>query len=340
MILSATSVSRAQLAGLLDSRSSTSKIMPPVAPDQRFTAKVSTTLSGTPAVMILALVLQVTGCASIGRRGAVPDELAACRELSRQGATAMEMGQWAQAESLLSRAVEASPNDSEAHHYLAETYWHRGAADAALEHIEEAVELDPSDAPLLVRAGEMRLTVGSVNRSLEYAEQAIRSDPKLATAWALRGRAFWRLGERDRALADLQRALQFAPENPDLLQDVAMLYRQQGQPARALAALHHLLDTYAPGEEPQLSLILEGQTLAELGRPSQAAESLAAAVRRGPPNAELFYQLAQAQSDAGDYSSASAAARQALVLDASHEPSRQLLARLASIAGPETLERR
>jgi len=101
-----------------------------------------------------------------------------------------------------------------------------------------------------------------------------------------------------------------------------------------------LLDSYVPGEEPQLLLILEGQTLADLGRPSQAAESLAAAVRCGPPNAELFYQLAQAQSDAGDYSSASATARQALILDASHEPSRQLLARLASVTGPADLERR
>ena len=64
-----------------------------------------------------------------------------------------------------------------------------------------------------------------------------------------------------------------------------MLYRQLGQPARALATLHHLLDTYPPGEEPQLSLLLEGQTLADLGRPTQAAESLHAAVRRGPPNA-------------------------------------------------------
>ncbi len=252
----------------------------------------------------------------------------------------MEMGQWAQAESLLQRAVEASPKDSEPHRYLAETLWHRGAADEALTQIDEAVKLDPSDASLIVRAGEMLQAVGSTSKALSHAEQAIRLDPKLASAWALRGRIFWQLDQRDRALADLQRALQFAPDRPDLLQDVAVLYRQRGQPARALATLHHLLDTYPPGEEPQLSLLLEGQALSDLGRPAQAAESLAAAVRRGPPNAELLYRLAQAQSAAGEYPAATGTAQQALALDASHEASRQLLVQLASIATPADAQRR
>ena len=104
--------------------------------------------------------------------------------------------------------------------------------DEALTQIEEAVNLDPSDASLVVRAGEMLQAVGAAEKALARADLAIRLDPKLGSAWALRGRVYWQMGERDRALADLQRALHFAPDNPDLLQDVAMLYRQRGQPAR------------------------------------------------------------------------------------------------------------
>ena len=281
-------------------------------------------------LLLPLLLLLIAGCASFGRRGTVPEAVAACRELSRQGAAAIEGGQWERAESLLRQAVEASPNDSEPHRYLAEALWHRGAADEALAQIEEAVKLDPSDASLIVRAGEMSQAVGETGRALACAEQAIRLDPKLASAWGLRGRVFWQLDQRDRALADLQRALQFAPDSPELLQDVAMLYRQRGQPARALATLHHLLDTFPPGEEPQLSLLLEGQTLADLGRPNQAAATLAEAVRRGPPNAELLYHLAQAQTAAGDNRAATATAERAVAVDASHEASRQLLNRLVA----------
>jgi tetratricopeptide (TPR) repeat protein len=252
----------------------------------------------------------------------------------------METGQWERAESLLQAAVETSPEDAEARRYLAEALWHRGAAREALAQIEEAVQFDPADATLAVRAGEMNLAVGANNEALAHAEQALRLDPKSASAWALRGRLFSRLNQPDRALADLQRALQYAPSNQEILLDVAMLYRQRGQPAQALSTVHHLLDTYPPGGETQLALLLEGQALVELARPRQAAESLLAASTRGPANPEVLYWLAQAQSSAGDYAAATTTAQQALAIDNSHQPSRQLLAQLALLTAPADLQRR
>jgi predicted Zn-dependent protease len=94
-----------------------------------------------------------------------------------------------------------------------------------------------------------------------------------------------------------------------------------------------LLDTYPPGEEPQTALLLEGLALLELGRPHQAAECLTHAARRGPPNAEVQYQLAQAQLAAGRHAQAATAAEQALTIDSSHEASRHLLAQLAGRDG-------
>lgn len=283
------------------------------------------------AVMVAgAALLWLAGCATFGRRGPVPEEVAACRELSRQGVAAMEMGHWQQAETLLQKAIDASPDDAEARRYMAEALWHRGAAEEALAQMADAVRLDPSDAALTVRAGEMSLAIGANDKALTQAERAIRSDPKLAAAWALRGRVFWQLRQPDRAMADLQRALELAPDSPDVLLDVAVIYRQRGQAARCLTTLRHLADTYPPGEEPQLATMLEGLTLLELGRPQQAAESLAAAARRGPPRAEAWYYLAQAESAIGRYAEATAAAQQALAIDASHQASRQLLAQLAS----------
>jgi tetratricopeptide (TPR) repeat protein len=242
----------------------------------------------------------------------------------------MEMGHWQQAEVQLRKALEASPDDPLAHHYLARALWHRGASDEARSHIAAAIRLDPTDATLAVRAGEMALALGVFDDALSHAERAVGLDPKLAAAWALRGRACWRLDHPDRAIADLQRALALSPQSSDVLLDVALIYRERGQRARSLATIHNLLDTYPPGEEPQLALLLEGLTLLELARPHQAVESLLAASRRGPPNAEVHFRLAQAQFSAGRYAEATTAAEQALAIDTSHEASRQLLMQLAS----------
>jgi tetratricopeptide (TPR) repeat protein len=280
--------------------------------------------------LTLAGIVVLCGCASFGRRGPVPEDVAACRELTQQGSTAMEMGQWDQAEALLTRAVKASPTDSTTRAHLAEVLWHRGATEDALLQIEAAVRLDGADASLIVRDGEMRLATGETDKALACADEAIRLNPKLSTAWALRGRVYWRTNETERALADMQRALQYAPDSPDVLMDVSALYRQRGQHDRCLTTLHHLLDTYPPGQETQLALWMEGLTLADLGRPQQAMESLAAANRKGPPNADILYQLAEAQLAAGQPEEATTTARQALAVNASHGPSRELLLQLAS----------
>jgi tetratricopeptide (TPR) repeat protein len=281
------------------------------------------------AWLVCAAFLTLAGCATFGRRGPVPEDVATCRELTQQGVAAIEMGQWDQAEALLSRAVEASPVDATTRRHLAEVLWHRGAAEEALLQIEAAVRLDGTDAAMIVRAGEMLLASGATDKALERANEAIRLNPKLSTAWALRGRVYWRLNETDRALADLQRALQYAPDSSDVLMDVAALYRQRGQHDRCLTTLHHLLDSYPPGEESQTALWMEGLTLGDLGRPEQAAESLLAASRQGPPNADLLYYLAQAELACGRPQDATTAVQQALAANASHEPSRKLLLELA-----------
>jgi tetratricopeptide (TPR) repeat protein len=281
-------------------------------------------------LLFAATIAAPSGCASLGRRGPTPEDVAAGRELTQQGAAAIELGQWERAELLLQRAAETSPVDAVTRRQLAEALWHRNASEAALAQMEAAVQLDATDASLVVRRGEMLLATGAAGKALGEAEQAIRLDPKLSSAWALRGRVNWQLQQSDRALADLQRALQYSPESSDVLMDVAAIYRQRGEHQRCLTTLHHLLDTYPPGQQAQQALWMEGLALVDLGRSQQAAESLLAATRQGPPNADLLCQLAQAQLASGRRQDAAETLRQALLANAAHGPSRQLQIQLAS----------
>jgi tetratricopeptide (TPR) repeat protein len=281
-----------------------------------------------------------SGCAIFGRRKHSPAEVTAARELSRQGVAALEAGQPQQAEELLKKSLAAAPDDASARRYMAETLWRRGAGDDAILQIVEAVRLEPTNASLAVRAGEMHLAIGRRETAEAYAEKAVRLDPTLADAWALRGRCFVKMNLPDRALADLERAVELAPDRSELLLEVASQYRQRGQNTRCLTAIYHLLDTYPSGEEPQSVLVMQGQTLMDLGRPQQATEAFLAAVQHGPPSADVYFYLAQSYSAAGRRNEATAAAQQALAINDAHDPSQQLLAQLAAHTDAGTPQRR
>jgi tetratricopeptide (TPR) repeat protein len=291
-------------------------------------------------MMVTTVAIGTAGCATFGRHGRDEAALAEGRDLSRQAATAMQAGQWQQAEDLLRQGLDASQDDPEVRRQLAEVLWQRGAANEAMSQAAAAVRLKPGDATLVVRAGEMALASGATDAALANADEAIRIDPRLASAWMLRGRAFRKMNQPDRALADFQRALVFEPENAGVLFELATLYRELGDHARCLTTIHHLHDTYPPGQEPQNTLLLEGLTLTELNRHSQASQVLLAATQRGPANADLLFYLARAESASGRRAEATAVLQQALTVDSAHQPSRELLAQLAEQTSPTEPHRR
>ena len=132
----------------------------------------------------------------------------------------------------------------------------------------------------------------------------------------------------------MQQALRYSPHRTDVLLDTAEIQYGMGRPQRSLTTLHHLLDVYAPGEEPQRALWLEGMAYQALDRPQDAVESLYAASLRGAPHADLLYQLALSEQAAGRPTAAANTVRQALSLDTQHELSRVLLAQLEDSAAP------
>jgi tetratricopeptide (TPR) repeat protein len=292
------------------------------------------------AVLTTHFLLSASGCATFGRRAKSADEVSAARELSRQGVAALEMGQPQQAEDLLKKSLATSPEDAATHRYMAEALWRRGAYDEALSQMSEVTRLEPTNAGLAVRAGEMLLASGRREVAVTHAERAIRLEPRLASAWALRGRCFLQMNHTERALADLQRAVELSPNDSNLLLEVAGIYRNRGQSARCLTALYHLLETYPPGEEPQSVLVMQGLTLMDLGRPQQATDVLLAAIQHGPRSADLYFYLAQAYSAAGRADAAIETAQQALAINGTHEPSRQLLAQLAARTAQAAPQRR
>ncbi len=275
-----------------------------------------------------------SGCATMRKPKLANGSIVACRQMSRDGVAAMELGEWDRAHQLLTEAVRTSPMDIDARRHLAEVLWRQEKHRDAVVQLEAAVRIDPRHAPTVVRSGEMLLGIGSIDRALQRAEEAIALDSSLAGAWALRGRISRRQGDSERALADMQQALRYSPHMTSVLLEVAEIHFSRKQPQRSLTALHRLLDVTTPGEEPQNVLWLEGLVYGALERRQDAVESLYAASLRGQPSAELFYHLAAAQHSAAQPAAASSSLQQALALDAGHQASQVLLARLQGPISP------
>ncbi len=271
------------------------------------------------------------GCRWLQPAPPVERSLLASRQLTRQALSALGQQRWEEAVNLAQQAVQTCSADLHARQVYAEALWAKGFRAEAIRQMEELIRLAPEDADLQARMAQMQLALGHLAQARQYANQAIERNPQLPEAWTVRARVARQLGDLRSALADYHRALVYVPNHQEILLEVADLYRAMQQPERALATLHRLADTYAPGEEPSELLYLQALTYSELGRFQEAVDLLRLAIQRGRASADWLYQLAQLQMAAGQLAQAHQSLRQALALDPAHQGSRELLGRLESL---------
>ncbi len=288
----------------------------------------------------MALLLTTPGCTSWRSMHSTASSVAAGRSLARQGISAMECGDCTEGESILREAIDKSPEDPMPRSHLAEALWQRGATEEALEQITEAARLAPGDSTLSVRAGQMLLAGGWPELAEKQAVKSLQLDHQLAAAWALRGKSSEAQGLDDAAMADYQHALLLTPHQPDVLLTLASLYSRLGEQERCLATLHRLIDSYPPGEEPPSVLLLEAKTYLALDRVAEAGERLALATAGEPATAEIRTMQARVEMRLGHPLPAEQFARQALAIDATYQPAREMLTLLSQRAGAVTLPRR
>lgn len=212
----------------------------------------------------------------------------------------MQREQWAEAEVLFRKALRTCPTDERAHRCFAEILWRKGAREEAVAHMREAARLSGNAAEVTVALGEMHLECEELTAAGQRAEEALAARRDLPSAWVLLGNVQRLQGQPQAALASYHRALSLRPDDARLQLVVAQVYRQLGRPQRTLAVLAALAEQYPLGEEPRDFLLEQGLALQAVGRYTESAQSLAAAVHRGPVTPDLLCQLGEAQLLAGD----------------------------------------
>ncbi len=287
---------------------------------------------GARGLLVLCLVLLVSssGCRSLGSWGTrgvktTDEDVVHARRLGQKAAEAMQKQQWAEAEQLLVRAVEAHPQDERIRQDYSEVLWQLEKQNNAIEQMKEASRLSGENATMSVQLGRMYLAKGELEMAARCAMDSISADPATADAWTLRGDVCNKAGYPAEAMEYYHRALVYDPQQIDTRLKIAAIHSRLKRPRRALAMLDSITERVPAGEEPHQILVMRGMALKQDHRYSDAAEVLQVACHKERPDAQLLFELADAQFRAGDVASAGHVAREALAKVPRHKQTLELL---------------
>ncbi|KFL36585.1 tetratricopeptide repeat-containing sulfotransferase family protein [Arenimonas donghaensis] len=186
-----------------------------------------------------------------------------------------------------------------------------GRGDLAIRHMQRACELVPGSSALRFETGCLLAHVGRATEALDHFQASVELQPDFAEGWHFIGLTLARAGRAAEALAPLRRAHGLDPGNIRVLERLAQLEFDIGDPADALP-LWRALAANRPGD-PAIELKL-GEVLARLDQAEAASALYAKALEREPASAELWMAFAQAEEICGRRDGAETAYERALSL--------------------------
>jgi tetratricopeptide (TPR) repeat protein len=242
----------------------------------------------------------MVGCRGFAQRKS-NSQLVTARQLSLRGADALQRSREQDAELLFSEALRNSPLDERAHWGYATTLWNRGDRQRAVEHMREALRLSGRNPEYAIRLGEMNLEMGDRESAREAAKSVLANHRNNAEAWALLGDTHESERDWPAALECYNHALLIRSDYPRVQLTVAEIYRHTGRAQRSLAALDRMSDIRSTASTDPEVLLVRGMALADLDRKEEAAEVLAKASERMPPDRiNKQIQLVHAQHRIGE----------------------------------------
>jgi tetratricopeptide (TPR) repeat protein len=132
-------------------------------------------------------------------------------------------GQFEQALTAFSRAIEQNHRCWKAHRYRGITYAKLGRHDLAVADLGNAVRGDPQCAACLFERATARIFLGQPESALEDLSQCLEINQDFAPAYSSRAGIYSSMGDYHQALADISAALALRPDNADYLHNRAVV---------------------------------------------------------------------------------------------------------------------
>ena len=152
---------------------------------------------------------------------------------------------WAAAESEFKRAIELSPNNSDAYAYYGWFLASMRRNDEAIAAVKRAQQIDPLSGFPTADVGVVYMLTRQWDPAIEQLQHAIAIDPNFWFSYSFLGRAYEHEGKLPEAIAQFQRALDLEKENAEIWSGLGNTYAVAGNRAEAQKVLDHLKELSA-----------------------------------------------------------------------------------------------
>ena len=273
--------------------------------------QASTNVGEKPTVSIDRAIARAISFQQQGKRDEAIEKWRAVAHVTEESDNGLAAGAWFSVGYLLenpedsilayNRSISLKPD-------LAEAYYNRGNAKAALGRYEdaiadydEAISLKLDYANAYYNRGNAKAVLSLYENAIADFDKAIRSKPDLAEAYNNRGIAKGVLGRNDEAIADFDKAI-------SLQQDNVNAYNNRGHAKAALGRYEDAIADYDEAISLQPDDVLayndRGHAKAALGRYEDAIADYDEAVRLQPDDVVAYTNRGAAKSELGQHGDA------------------------------------
>jgi tetratricopeptide (TPR) repeat protein len=242
-------------------------------------------------------------------------------DLVKQGMDAIQKQDFAQAKSVLGRAVAADPKDPQAAYYLGVALDGAGDLPGAMAQYKKALELDPKLAEAAVNLSGAQYEQKDAAGALATAEQGLKANPKSPELLLNRALALEALGRKEEAMSAYGAAVKARPDDAQLRITYAEYLAAAGKREEALSQLRAAQSV----EDPTLLAALG----VRFGRLKAFPDCIAALDRaiKLKDAADLHTRRGVCRHDFGDDAGAQADYEAAIKLDDKFAPAHYYLVR-------------
>ena len=189
------------------------------------------------------------------------------------------------------------PGNANAHNLLGGIYLTVERFEDARMSFEESRRLNPEGAHALFNLGLLAAATGDSASAVEYLERGLELSPDNRSAVLRLADIHRQSGDIEAAMTLTGRAIEIDPDNAEARIALARLQVAHGEPEAALDAANRAVEI-APASS--LAHGLKGMARLNSDNAEGAIESFTTALELTPEEPDLRYQLARAQSAAGD----------------------------------------
>ena len=192
----------------------------------------------------------------------------------------------------LNRSLKLDPANARADEYLGLSYERLGKTDEALAAYRAAIAAgtEPAWAGPYIDLGALLTDNNQPKDALPYLLQAVQIAPGDAQAHRQLGKAYLRLVQLAQALAELQEAANLAPQDATIHFLLAQVYQKLNLPEKARAETDRYTELTGSHSAPDTPLA-EARSLLQIGKTKEAEQAARAWLSVHPNSAEGHFLL-------------------------------------------------